>query len=369
MKKLLSLLFLLIFLPVCILFAGTEEKPSVAEEEKEEKQAVIDEGKTYVFKYSHVDPADPLSTATSAYGPVLKQECERLSGGQLKVEIYPAGQLGDARATVEQVKEGSVETTILNPGVLASMYYEPLGVLDLPFIFRSREVADRACDVKRPFIKALVDECVEKTGIRIFSMTPFGFRNITNNVRPINSPADMKGIRIRTMEITPHIKLMEALGAKPVPIPFLELYTSLQTNVVDAQENTVKNIVAQKFYQVQDYLILDGHVMGIGAMLINEEWYQSLPLHLKEVLYEADRIASRTYYGYGQLSDALALETLKELGMEIYNPTPKEMQEFRDTALPYVKEWLEDKLGKELVNGFLEHLAQVEQELKEETIK
>lgn len=325
--------------------------------------------KTYKLKFSWVDPFDPKGHSTSSYAVVFKSELERLSGGQIKVELYPAGQLADQRSSVEQVRQGTIEACNISSGVLASLYYEPLGIFDMPFIFSSREISARVLDTANPFTNQLVNECIDKTGIRILNLVPFGFRHLTNNQKPIKSPANMEGMKIRTMEIVPHMKLIEALGASPVPIPFLELYTSLQTKVVDGQENTPQNIMSQKFYQVQKYVTLTGHVMGVGATLINEKWYQKLPDNLKAALIEADRVAQMAYNGVGQLIDTMAVEDLRDHGMNVYAPTPDEMKQFKDLAIPYVRTWMEEKMGKELVANFMNAVSEVEKEIAEEATK
>ncbi|MGB2782357.1 MAG: TRAP transporter substrate-binding protein, partial [Atribacterota bacterium] len=265
-----------------------------------------------------------------------------------------------------QVRKGTIEACNISSGVLASLYFEKLGIVDMPFTFSSREVARRLFDINNPFTRKLVVECVEKTGIRILHLLPFGFRQLTNDVRPIKTPDDMKGLKIRTMEIVPHMKLIESLGATPTPIPFLELYTSLQTKVVNGQENPFSNIIAQKFYQVQKYCTLTGHLLGVGATLINEKWFQSLPDDLKLALVEAERVAQATYNGYGALLGSTGLEKIKSLGMEVYAPTPGEMAMFKEKAVPYVKKWMEGELGADFVAEYLAAVKAVEDEIKAE---
>jgi TRAP-type transport system periplasmic protein len=321
----------------------------------------------YVMKFSYEDLADP-TTHGGAYASVLKTEVERLSGGKLKVEIYPGGQLGDAKSSFEQVRKGTIEAASGAAGVMASLYFEKLNIFDMPFTFSSMEVARRLFDTNNPFTRKLIEECLEKTGIRILKLAPFGFRHLTNNVRPIHSPDDMKGLKIRTMEIVPHMKLMESLGANPTPISYMELYTSLQSKVVDGQENPFTNIINQKFYQVQKYLTLTGHVLGLDVTIVNEEWYQSLPDDLKLALIEGQRNALTTMIGISTLADSTGLEELKSKGMEVYAPTPEEMAMFREKAVPHVKEWMGEKLGTEFVEEYLSAVKLVEDEIKAEII-
>ena len=320
----------------------------------------------YVMKISHIDPADPFKGLEQAYCTTLKAEVERLSGGRIKVEIYPAGQLGDQRSSCEQVRKGTIEAATLALGVLGSLYFEKLGILEMPFTFSSSEIARRLFNTNNPFTRKLVEECVEKTGIRILGILPFGFRNLTNSVRPIHSPDDMKGLKIRTMEIVPHIKLMESLGATPTPIPFLETYTSLQTKVVDGQENSSHNIIAQKYYEVQKYCTLTGHIFGASAILVNEKWFQSLPDDLKLALIEGELVAQSTYGGYAALLDSISIEEMKSRGMEVYAPTPEQMAMFREKAVPSVKKWMEEQLGADFVVEYLAAVKAVENELKAE---
>lgn len=318
----------------------------------------------YVMKFSWIDPPDPMGQSTSGYGYVLKSEVERLSAGRIKVELYPAGQLGDQRSSVEQVRKGTIEACNISSGVLASLYYPELGVFDLPFVFTSREHAVRV--LNSSFAKKIIEDCAQKTGIRILSLQAFGFRYLFNSKKPIKTPDDVKGMKIRVMEIVPHQKLIEALGGTPVPMPMLELYTALQTKVVDGAENTLQNIVAQKYYQIQKYLTLTGHLMGIGATLINEKWYQSLPLDLKVALVEGEKVARMTYHGLGELLDDLALSKLKEAGMEIYSPTASELKQFKDKTLPYVRKWMEKELGTKLVSDFLREVEKAKADIQKE---
>jgi len=320
----------------------------------------------FVINYSHVGPHDPMLQSSSAKAIVFKAELEKLSKGKIRVDIYDSGQLAGQVSSIQQVRKGTIQIADVSSGVLASLYYEPLEILDMPFVFSSRATARMAMDNANPFIRRLIEDCAKKTGIRILSLGPFGFRHMTNNVRPIRTPDDMKGLKMRTMEIVPHMKLMESLGATATPVPWLELYTSLQTKVVDGEETTLQNIMMAKLYQVQKYLTLTGHVMGVGAFLCNEKWYQSLPEDLKTALIEAEKVARLTYDGFGELLDTLALERLKSHGIKVYSPTPQEMQMFKNKAFPYVRKWMEKEHGKELVSEFLASIEKVEKELKEE---
>jgi C4-dicarboxylate-binding protein DctP len=319
----------------------------------------------YVIKYSHAGSAEPRLQSSSAAAVVFKAQLEKLSGGRIRVDVHPAGQLANLRSSVSQVRKGTIHIADISSGVLASLYYEPLEILDMPYLFSSRATARLALDRSNPVIARLVEDCAEKTGVRILSLDPFGFRHMTNNARPIRTPADMKGMKIRTMEIVAHRKLMESFGAQAVPVPWLELYTSLQTNVVDGEETTLQNMVMGRLYQVQKYMTLTEHLMGVGAILCNEEWYQSLPDDLRTAVVEAEEVARVTYAGYGELLDTLAFEKLEEEGVEIYSPSAEEMKLFRDAAVPHIREYMETRYGEQLVSEFLASVEAVEKQIQQ----
>ena len=240
--------------------------------------------------------------------------------------------------------------------MLASLYYPKLGIVDLPFLFRSRAHVREVLDNEKLFTRTLLEDVANTTGVRVLSLAPYGFRHFTNNKRPIKSPADMAGLKIRTMEIVPHQRMVQALGASAVPIPWLELYTSLQTGVVDGEENTPQNVMIAKFYQVQKHLTLSGHLMTIGAFIVNEPWYQALPVDIRAALIEAEREARLAYDGVGAVQDLLALKKLEKLGMEIYVPTADEMEAFREGSIPALRAWAEEQYGKDFVDEFFAEL-------------
>ena len=141
----------------------------------------------------------------------------------------------------------------------------------------------------------------------------------------------------------------------------MELYSSLQTGVVDGQENPLATILQQKFYQVQKNLTLSGHLMTVAGIFVNEEWFQSLPDDLKDVVVEANREASLAYAGIGAVQDVVALKKLQDEGMQIYAPTAEQIKKFRETTSPAVRSWAEAEYGKDFVDGFFAHLQETSQ--------
>jgi tripartite ATP-independent transporter DctP family solute receptor len=304
------------------------------------------------LKFSYVDQDDPGRNPTAAYAYVFKQALEQYSGGQIKVELFPNGQLGDNASSLQQVRRGTIGVAVSPTGVLASLYYPQLGVVELPFLYDSRAHMRRVLSSDNPVIAKLVDGVAEKSGIRILSFGPYGFRDITTAKNPVREPADMKGLKIRTMEVVPHQEMMKAMGANPVPIPFLELYTSLQTGVVDGQENPPVNILQQKYYQVQKHVSLTNHLMTVVAIVVNDAWYKKLDPALKDAIRKADIDAELACAGVGAVQDTLALAELAKQGMSVYAPSPADLAKFRQATVAPTRAWAEKQYGADFVAAF-----------------
>ena len=312
----------------------------------------------FVIKFSWVDPYDPNNPGghfTSAYAATLQYWVNLLTTGRIRVDLYPAAQLGDHNSALQQIAKGTLEMANANMGNLATVYYPKLAAINMPFLFTSHEHARRALDyTMNPLVKEMIDECVAESGIRIISLLPASPRYMTNNKRPIAAPDDMKGLKMRTMEVVPHMVMMESFGAIPVPISFPELYTSLQTNVVDGQENQLMNIEAQKFYQVQKYVSMTGHTIDIASNVVSEKFYRSLPEDLRAALIEAERIAQLVFISTGALYDSIGVSRLGKQGMQFNFLTPAQIQAFRDRCVPEVRKYLDRELGAEFVRKFMD---------------
>jgi TRAP-type C4-dicarboxylate transport system substrate-binding protein len=151
--------------------------------------------------------------------------------------------------------------------------------------------------------------------------------------------------------------MMAALGATAVPIPYLELYTSLQTGVVDGQENPPSNIILQRFYQVQGHMTETQHLMTTGAVLTNEKWFRSLSDAQRRALRHAEAEAMLAHDGIGAVNDYLGVNKIRDEKVKVYTPTPAEIDAFRKATMGPTREWAEKEFGKPFVDQFLAHMA------------
>jgi TRAP-type C4-dicarboxylate transport system substrate-binding protein len=162
------------------------------------------------------------------------------------------------------------------------------------------------------------------------------------------------------MEIVPHQEMMKALGAIPVPIPYLELYTSLQTGVVEGQENPPTNIFQQKFYQVQKYMSLSNHLMTVGAIIVNDKWFQSLAPELRKAVTDAEREARLGHDGVGAVQDFLLINEIEKMGTQVARLSPQQIDAFRKATVGPVRAWAEQQWGKDFVAGFYKNLSETD---------
>jgi tripartite ATP-independent transporter DctP family solute receptor len=307
------------------------------------------------LKLAHLNNEDPFDNATGAMAAVFKNLVEAGTNGSVKVEVFPSGQLGKDNEVLQQVKAGVVQSTIATSGGMASIY--PLiGVLDIPFAFPNISATYSVLD--GPFGDKMAADINAKTGLKILGFGDSGgFFAFSNSKRPIKTPADMKGLKIRTMGLQTHKTLVSSLGGQPVSLPWAEVYTSLQTGVADGQMNPVPIIKFAKFDEVQKYLTLSGHLFAPYPWVINQKFYDSLSKEEQEVVNYAAKSAIVAGRGISRIIEASdrGLPALAQK-MEIYSPTPEEKAMFREAAVPAVKQYVIESLGKEgeeMLNAFL----------------
>lgn len=275
---------------------------------------------------------------------VFKKQIEAKSGGRIKVELYPNSQLGGTREMVEAVQMGNLEMTTPATSVLAG-FEKRMQILDLPFLFKSKEAAFGALDGK---LGDEISKMLLPQGFVVLGFFENGYRHISNNRKPIKTPADLKGLKIRTMENPMHIAYFKALGANPTPMNFGEVYTALQQKTIDGQENPVAIVYDNKFYEVQKYYSLTGHLFSVTVLLANVDFMNKLPTDLKAIVSEASRnfcLANRKMVTEQEQD---TINKIKATGMQVNELSEKQKKPFMDAAMPIYKQF-EDIIGKDLM--------------------
>jgi len=298
----------------------------------------------------------------SGFLTTFKNYVELGSKGEIEVKYFPGGQLGSVREVTESCNLGTVEMGLTNEAVLANFVPEVL-CLGIPYLFSSEPVAWKVLDGS--FGQELRKKVEEKTNMKIIALTENGFRNFTNNKRPIKTPEDMKGLSIRVMEGPVYMTLVNSLGAKPTPMPVTTLYTALQQGIVDGEENPLPTIDLISFYEVQKYCIVDGHAYSIEIILMNKDFFYSLPKNLQEVILVAAERASIVCRGLCQYWNLFYVDKFRKAGMEVYFPTPEEKQLFKEASQKPVADWIRGQIGSEWVDKIIEASEEAEKFFRE----
>jgi len=213
---------------------------------------------------------------------LIADEIYRRSEGTLRVTIFPAGVLGSQAEALDMLRTGSLALLNAGPSILAS-FYDAVQVASLPFIFDNPAHAYRF--FSSAYAQRVYNEIIlGRSGVRTLDFWYFGDRHLTTSGIRVNTPADLNGILIRAMDTPIARTVVSALGANPVPIAFTELYLALQTGVVRGQENPIPTILAQRFYEVQDNVILTGHSVHMGTVHISEIIWRRLSSEQQQIV-------------------------------------------------------------------------------------
>lgn len=269
-----------------------------------------------------------LDTPETRGSQKLADLVKEKSNGTLVIEVYENARLGTMKERGEGMRMGSVDMGTSSVGFLAS-YVPLLGIFDLPYVYRDKAHELRVFDSE---IGREVDKKLQAQGLRVICYFDAGVRHITNNRKPIRTPGDLKGLRIRVPQTEASSEGFKALGALPTPLAFGEVYMALKQNVVEGQENPLSLVLHNRFYEVQKYLSLTGHQAFIQVLTISEKrWQQLTPQH-QLILLESAREAEKYQRQLEAAAEDEVLRELKVRGMQVNNVEDVEL--FAALAVP-----------------------------------
>lgn len=293
-------------------------------------------------KFSYLNAKEhPQGLGAQKFADILAEK----SGGKIKVRTFPGGTLGGDLQTLSALQGGTVEMTVMNSGILVGLAKE-FAAVDMPFLFNSPKEADALLD--GPFGKILHDKLPEK-GVVALGYWDLGFRNLTNNRRPVKSVDDVAGLKIRVIQTPIYIDTFKALGANPVPLAFTELYSALETRTVDGQENPSKTIELSKLFEVQKYLSVTRHIYNPQSLLISKAFWDKLTPDEQTLFREAATEATAYQRKVSREMDAEALGNLKAKGIEVTELPASELDKFREKIKPVVEKYKAD-IGPALID-------------------
>jgi tripartite ATP-independent transporter DctP family solute receptor len=234
--------------------------------------------------------------------------------GEIEIKVFPGGQLGKGeRELLEGMQLGTIDLAVLSTGPVSN-FSPDMGVLDLPFLFVDNDNVDAALD--GPVGRKLLNQ-LESAGFKGLAFMENGWRNFTNSSRPLNQPGDFKGLKFRTMENPVHLASVRELGAQATPMSWGEVYTSLQTKVIDGQENPIAIIHSTKMSEVQKYLTLSGHFYSPAPLVMSLRKFNSLKPELQTILMETAVEAALFQRNLIRDSEVEMIKELEAWGMTI----------------------------------------------------
>ena len=303
-----------------------------------------------VIKFSHVVAND---TPKGKGAERFKQLVEERTNGRVKVEVYANSVLYKDKEELDALQLGAVQ--MLAPSVSK---FGPLGVkefeaFDLPFIFPDKGVLARVAE--GPIGTSLFRK-LESKGIKGLAFWDNGFKDMTAN-KPLRTPADFKGLKMRIQSSKVLEAQFRALGALPQVLAFSEVYQALQTGVVDGTENTPSNIYSQKMHEVQKYLTVSNHGYIGYAVIVNKKFWDGLPPDIRTILEGAMKDATRYTNAIAQQENDDALAKIKAAGhTEIITLTPAQKAEWRNALQPVYAE-MAPRVGKDLIDAIRKESA------------
>lgn len=254
-------------------------------------------------------PTSHVGVGASTFAAEVVQR----TGGRFVIEQFPNLALGGEREMVEGAQIGSVDLVITSTGPVGNFAEETL-IFDIPFLFRDYPHARAVLD--GPIGQAILDHLANR-GLIGLAWGENGFRHLTNNLRPVTRPADLHGMKLRTMQNDVHIEAFAALGALPTPMAFTEVFTALQQGTVDAQEGSIPVIVSGRFSEVQRYLSLTRHVYSPALFIMSPTVWDDLSEADRRIFVEAARTAARAMRDEVTRVEQSGIETLRRQGMQV----------------------------------------------------
>jgi tripartite ATP-independent transporter DctP family solute receptor len=293
------------------------------------------------IKFGHV--GQPGSLFQISADEFARRANEKL-GDKAVVATYGASQLGTDEELMQKLLLGTADIAL--PSTVMSSVVPEFGLFEMPYLVKDR---DHMKKIEEGIVWPTLAPAAEAKGYKILAVWENGFRNITNNVRPIVTPADLDGIKLRTPSGEWRVKMFQAYGANPTPMSFSEVFTALQTGVMDGQENPLTQIYSAKFQEVQDYLSMTGHVYTPAYVLVGQNRWNSLPEDVRQILEETAKETQAYVYEQAAALETELLEKIKAESDIQVNEADKDA--FIEASAPVYEEFGNQvEGGKEMID-------------------
>ena len=303
---------------------------------------VGDSSATVTLKLGMVDP-DGSNFHEGALA--IADEVSKATGGKVKIEVFAGGQLGNERDMYEGAQMGTIDMFTASNAVLTSFIPE-MAVLDQPFLFETEEQAHNVIDGK---VGELIAEKTEEQQIHTVGWMDVGFRNVFS-VRPVENVDDFEGLKIRTMENDIHIAAFNALGAIATTMASGDVFTGLQQGTIDAAENAIANLIANRYYEITKNVTMTNHIFGFMGVFVSDKAWNQIPEDLRDEFLAGVEAGTKLQRQYLVEANEAAKEELTELGVQFYEIPMDQMRELVEPAMEEFSdrmdlEWVEALQG------------------------
>jgi tripartite ATP-independent transporter DctP family solute receptor len=306
-------------------FGGTFALPAMAQTE---------------IKFGHV--GEPGSLFAASAEEFAKRANAKL-GSKAKVVVYGSSQLGGDKELLQKLKLGTVDMAL--PSTVMSSEADIFGVFEMPYLVKDRNHMKR---IEKELFWSKIEPAAEKKGLKVIAVWENGYRHITNNKKPINTPDDLQGIKLRVPEGKWRVKMFQAYGANPSPMKFSEVFTALQTGVMDGQENPFTQIYSAKFQEVQKYISLTGHVYTPAYVTVGAKKWEALPADVRKILEDTAKETQAFVYEKAAKDDEELLGKIKAAGVAVNTPNK---DAFVKASAPVYEEFSKEVAGsKEVID-------------------
>jgi tripartite ATP-independent transporter DctP family solute receptor len=261
------------------------------------------------LKFGHV--GEPGSLFAKSSEEFAKRANDKL-GGKAKVVVFGSSQLGGDKELLQKLKLGTVDLAL--PSTVMSSESDLFGIFEMPYLVKDRKHMNA---IEKAVVWPSLAPEVEKKGLKILAVWENGYRHITNNKKPIRVPGDLQGIKLRTPEGKWRVKMFQTYGANPSPMKFSEVFTALQTGVMDGQENPFSQIYSAKFQEVQKFLSLTGHVYTPAYVTVGSKKWASLPADVRKVLEDTAKEMQSFVYSTAEKDEGELLGKIKSAGVQV----------------------------------------------------
>ncbi|MFO1362708.1 MAG: TRAP transporter substrate-binding protein [Burkholderiales bacterium] len=292
------------------------------------------------IKFGHV--GEPGSLFAASAEEFAKNANAKLGNGA-KVVVYGSSQLGGDKELLQKLKLGTIDMAL--PSTVMSSEADLFGVFEMPYLVKDRAHMQR---IEKDVFWSALAPAAEAKGLKVIAVWENGYRHITNSKRPINTPDDLKGIKLRVPEGKWRVKMFQAYGANPSPMKFSEVFTALQTGVMDGQENPFTQIYSAKFQEVQKFLSLTGHVYTPAYVTVGAKKWASLPADVRRTLEQTAKETQAFVYAKAAKDDAELLGKIKAAGVQVNTPNK---DAFIAASKPVYEEFAQEVKGaKEVID-------------------